>query len=74
MEKPTEPPFDFVPPDVTSDNDLVDLERLEAAANEDPGMLQELVDLYFAQAKDLMNGLRGAITAGVVQRCRSFRP
>jgi HPt (histidine-containing phosphotransfer) domain-containing protein len=53
-----------VPPDVTSDNDLVDLERLEAAANEDPAMLQELVDLYFAQAKDLMNGLRGAITAG----------
>ena len=54
----------FVPPEVTSDNDLVDLERLEAAANEDPAMLQELVDLYFAQAKDLMNGLRGAITAG----------
>jgi len=45
-------------------NELVDLERLEAAANEDPAMLQELVDLYFAQAKDLMNGLRGAITAG----------
>ncbi|MGA3180962.1 MAG: response regulator [Verrucomicrobiota bacterium] len=59
-----EPSPDLVPPDVTSDNDLVDLERLEAAANEDPGMLQELVDLYFAQAKDLMNGLRGAITAG----------
>ena len=53
-----------VPPEATSDNDLVDLERLEAAANEDPAMLQELVDLYFAQAKDLMNGLRGAITAG----------
>jgi PAS domain S-box-containing protein len=55
---------EFLPPDLTSDNDLVDLERLEAAANEDPGMMQELVDLYFAQAKDLMNGLRGAITAG----------
>ena len=55
---------EVLPPDVTSDNDLVDLERLEAAANEDPGMMQELVDLYFAQAKDLMNGLRGAITAG----------
>ncbi|MGA2556058.1 MAG: response regulator [Verrucomicrobiota bacterium] len=53
-----------VPPEATSDNDLVDLERLEAAANEDPAMLQELVDLYFAQAKDLMNGLRGAIAAG----------
>jgi PAS domain S-box-containing protein len=43
---------------------LVDLERLEAAANEDPKMLQELVELYFAQATDLMNGLRGAINSG----------
>jgi two-component system, sensor histidine kinase and response regulator len=43
---------------------LVDLERLEAAANEDPKMLQELVDLYFAQARDLMNGLRAAINSG----------
>ena len=55
---------DFAPPEATRGNDLVDLERLEAAANEDPAMLQELVELYFAQAKDLMNGLRGAITAG----------
>ena len=54
----------LAPPEATNDNDLVDLERLEAAANEDPAMLQELVELYFAQAKDLMNGLRGAITAG----------
>jgi PAS domain S-box-containing protein len=43
---------------------LVDLERLEAAANEDPVILRELVDLYFAQAKDLMNGLRAAINSG----------
>jgi CheY-like chemotaxis protein/HPt (histidine-containing phosphotransfer) domain-containing protein len=43
---------------------LLDVERLEAAANEDPKMVQELVDLYFAQAKDLMNGLRGAINSG----------
>jgi len=43
---------------------LVDLDRLEAAANEDPKMLQELVELYFAQATDLMNGLRGAINSG----------
>jgi PAS domain S-box-containing protein len=43
---------------------LVDLERLEAAANEDPKILQELVELYFAQATDLMNGLRGAINSG----------
>jgi two-component system, sensor histidine kinase and response regulator len=43
---------------------LVDLDRLEAAANEDPKMLQELVELYFAQATDLMNGLHGAINSG----------
>jgi PAS domain S-box-containing protein len=43
---------------------LLDVERLEAAANEDPKMVQELVDLYFAQAKDLMNGLRAAINSG----------
>jgi PAS domain S-box-containing protein len=44
--------------------EIVDLERLEAAANEDPQMLKELVDLYFAQATDLMNGLHGAINSG----------
>jgi len=55
---------DATRPAAAGDNELVDLERLEAAANEDPAMMQELVDLYFAQAKDLMNGLRGAITAG----------
>jgi HPt (histidine-containing phosphotransfer) domain-containing protein len=27
-------------------------------------MVQELVELYFAQAKDLMNGLRAAINSG----------
>jgi len=27
-------------------------------------ILRELVDLYFAQAKDLMNGLRAAINSG----------
>ena len=48
----------------TEGSPLVDLERLEAAANEDPIILQELVDLYFAQARDLMNGLRAAINSG----------
>ena len=43
---------------------LLDVERLEAAANDDPRMVQELVELYFAQAKDLMNGLRAAINSG----------
>jgi HPt (histidine-containing phosphotransfer) domain-containing protein len=51
-------------PNMPNDESLVDLERLEAAANEDPKMLQELVELYFAQATDLMNGLRGAINSG----------
>ena len=63
-----------VPPEATSDNDLVDLERLEAAANEDPAMLQELVDLYFAQAKDLMNGLPRSHHRRFGQGCGSFRP
>jgi two-component system sensor histidine kinase/response regulator len=56
------PPSLTLPP--PSDDRLVDLDALEAAANEDPKMLQELVDLYFAQASDLMNGLRGAINSG----------
>jgi two-component system, sensor histidine kinase and response regulator len=43
---------------------LLDVERLEAAANDDPKMVEELVELYFAQAKDLMNGLRAAINSG----------
>jgi len=54
----------LAPREAPAGDELVDLERLEAAANEDPAMLQELVELYFAQAKDLMNGLRGAITSG----------
>jgi CheY-like chemotaxis protein/HPt (histidine-containing phosphotransfer) domain-containing protein len=49
---------------VNGNETLVDLDRLEAAANEDPKMMQELVELYFAQATDLMNGLRGAINSG----------
>jgi CheY-like chemotaxis protein/HPt (histidine-containing phosphotransfer) domain-containing protein len=44
--------------------ELVDVERLGAAANEDPKMMEELVELYFAQARDLMNGLRAAINSG----------
>jgi response regulator RpfG family c-di-GMP phosphodiesterase len=43
---------------------LLDVERLEAAANDDPKVVEELVDLYFAQASDLMNGLRAAINSG----------
>jgi CheY-like chemotaxis protein/HPt (histidine-containing phosphotransfer) domain-containing protein len=51
-------------PDMPTADGLVDLERLQASANEDPKILQELVELYFAQATDLMNGLRGAINSG----------
>ncbi len=57
-------PSEATAPEVPSQEALVDLERLEAAANEDPKVLQELVELYFAQATDLMNGLHGAINSG----------
>jgi two-component system, sensor histidine kinase and response regulator len=59
-------------PDLPDQEALVDLERLEAAANEDPKVLQELVDLYFAQATDLMNGLRGAINSGSAKDVNHF--
>lgn len=58
--------------DIPSDESLVDLDRLEAAANEDPKMLQELVELYFAQASDLMNGLHGAINSGSAKDVNHF--
>jgi len=51
-------------PETVDQEALVDLDCLEAAANEDPKAMQELVELYFAQATDLMNGLRGAINSG----------
>ncbi len=65
-EPKSEPVLDLTPtmPPLPSEESLVDLDRLEAAANEDPKMLEELVELYFAQATDLMNGLRGAINSG----------
>jgi two-component system, sensor histidine kinase and response regulator len=58
------PGAEAVAAECAENSPLVDLERLEAAANEDPIILQELVDLYFAQARDLMNGLRAAINSG----------
>lgn len=61
---PAAPPTADAPPEPEVRGELVDVERLEAAANEDPKMMQELVDLYFAQARDLMNGLRAAINSG----------
>jgi CheY-like chemotaxis protein len=64
--------LDDTEPDPAPDEGLVDLERLEAAANEDPKMLQELVELYFAQATDLMNGLRGAINSGSCKDVNHF--
>ncbi|HWD18650.1 MAG TPA: response regulator [Verrucomicrobiae bacterium] len=61
---PAEPEPDVVIPQTVDEEGLVDVERLEAAANEDPKMMEELVELYFAQARDLMNGLRAAINSG----------
>jgi PAS domain S-box-containing protein len=58
------PATETVAGDGIENQPLVDLERLEAAANDDPKILEELVDLYFAQARDLMNGLRAAINSG----------
>jgi HPt (histidine-containing phosphotransfer) domain-containing protein len=58
------PEIEPVPAETADNQPLVDLECLEAAANDDPKLLQELVDLYFAQARDLMNGLRAAINSG----------
>jgi PAS domain S-box-containing protein len=58
--------------EIPNSDALVDLERLEAAANEDPKMLEELVELYFAQATDLMNGLRGAINSGSAKDVNHF--
>jgi CheY-like chemotaxis protein/HPt (histidine-containing phosphotransfer) domain-containing protein len=51
---------------------LLDVERLEAAANDDPAMVKELVDLYFAQAQDLMNGLRAATNSGSAKDVAHF--
>jgi len=64
LKEEAEPDLAASAPDIAGQEALVDLERLEAAANEDPKILQELVELYFAQATDLMNGLRGAINSG----------
>ena len=64
LAEETDGDSELLPAESTGNQDLLDVERLEAAANDDPKMVQELVDLYFAQAKDLMNGLRAAINSG----------
>ncbi|HEX4119416.1 MAG TPA: response regulator [Verrucomicrobiae bacterium] len=61
---PAAPEKETAPEPALDNQPLVDLECLEAAANDDPKMLEELVELYFAQARDLMNGLRAAINSG----------
>lgn len=68
----TQPDAPAVALETPNDDALVDLERLEAAANEDPKMLEELVELYFAQATDLMNGLRGAINSSSAKDVSHF--
>jgi HPt (histidine-containing phosphotransfer) domain-containing protein len=39
----------------------VDFEQLSAASGDDPVMLQELITLYFDQARELMAGLETAL-------------
>lgn len=56
----------------TSRKNVVDMETLAAAANDDPEQLQELVQLYLAQAKDLMNGLQSAIKSGSAKQVDHF--
>jgi CheY-like chemotaxis protein len=58
--------------DMPSPESLVDLDHLGAVAHEDPKILQEMVELYFAQATDLMNGLRGAINSGSAKDVSHF--
>ena len=45
---------------------VVDLEQLEAACDGDPGLMRELVDLYFGQADQIIAGLGKGIAAGDV--------
>ena len=56
----------------TSKKNVVDMETLASAANEDPEQLQELVELYLAQAKDLMNGLQTALKSGSCKQVDHF--
>ena len=51
---------------------VVDMDTLVSAANDNPEQLQELVELYIAQAKDLMNGLQAAIKAGSPKQVDHF--
>ena len=51
---------------------VVDVETLASAANDDPEQLQELVELYLAQARDLMNGLQTALKSGSAKQVDHF--
>lgn len=42
---------------------LVDLEQLQSACDGDPGLMRELLALYFGQADEIVKGLGLAITA-----------
>ena len=42
----------------------VDFEQLRGASGDDPGLLRELVTLYFDQAKDIMPNLDAAVKKG----------
>ncbi len=45
---------------------LVDLEQLQSACDGDPGLMRELMDLYFGQADEIMAKLGKGIAAGDV--------
>jgi HPt (histidine-containing phosphotransfer) domain-containing protein len=49
--------------ELPSDQPLIDFDQLDAASNSDPELMQELINLYFDQAGEIMTGLRDAITA-----------
>lgn len=50
----------------------VDFEQLNAASGEDADMLQELVNLYFGQARELMAGLETALQQGDAKQVDHF--
>jgi len=51
---------------------VIDMETLASAANDDPTQLQELIELYLAQARDLMNGLQASIKADSPKQVEHF--
>jgi HPt (histidine-containing phosphotransfer) domain-containing protein len=55
-----------------ADDPAVDFEQLNAASGDDADLLQELVALYFDQAKELMAGLETALQKGSAKEVDQF--